>query len=158
MGNIRIKIGCWRRGVIGIMEFRAAVFPRSLAERSEIGERRNHPRTGLWHFVVKGRDLMGSPEEAPRETQVAAKCFVPTDVVMHAQRHSFRQGVRYRFKVWLPLTTMARSAMPSCVVDNRGHPACLRTPSRSAALLADKLNSIVHYHIVATIFFTAASS
>ena len=39
MGNIRIKIGCWRRGVIGIMEFRAAVFPRGLAEGSKIAER-----------------------------------------------------------------------------------------------------------------------
>ena len=35
MSDIRIKIGCWRRGVIGIMEFRAAVFPHGLAERSE---------------------------------------------------------------------------------------------------------------------------
>ena len=81
------------------MEFRAAGFPHGLAERAEIGERRNHPRTGLWYFVVRGRDLVGSPEEAPRETQVAAKSFVPTDVVVHAQRHSLRQGVRYRIKV-----------------------------------------------------------
>ena len=63
MSNIRIKIGCWRRGVIGIMEFRAAVFPHGLAERAEIGERRNHPRTGLWCFDVRGRDLVGSLEE-----------------------------------------------------------------------------------------------
>ena len=68
MGNIRIKIGCWRRGVIGIMEFRAAVFPHGLAEGSKIGERRTHPCTGLWCFVVRGRDLVGSLEEAPRET------------------------------------------------------------------------------------------
>ena len=34
-----------------------------------------------------------------------------------------------------------RRALP--FVDNRGHPACLRTPSKSAALLADKLSSIV---------------
>jgi hypothetical protein len=79
MGNIRIKIGCWRRGVIGIMEFCAAVFPHGLAECSEIEEHRNHPRTGLWIFVVRGRDLVESLEEPPRETpQVAAKSFVPT--------------------------------------------------------------------------------
>ena len=83
MGNIRIKIGCsWRRGLIGIMEFRAAGFPHGLAERAEIGERRNHPRTGLWYFVVRGRDLVGSLEEAPRETQVATKSFVPTNAFL----------------------------------------------------------------------------
>ena len=46
-----------KRSVVGIIEFRAAVFPHSLAERSEIGERRNHPRTRLWCFVVRGGDL-----------------------------------------------------------------------------------------------------
>ena len=66
MTNIHIKIGCWRRGVIGIMEFHAAVFPHGLAECSKIGERRNRPHTGLWVFVVRGRDLVGSLEEAPR--------------------------------------------------------------------------------------------
>ena len=79
MGNIRIKIGCWRRGVIGIMEFRAAVFPHGLAERSEIGERRNHPCTGLWCFVIRVRDLVESLGVGP---QVAAKSFVPTDAFL----------------------------------------------------------------------------
>jgi hypothetical protein len=91
MGNIRIKIGCWRRGVIGIMEFRAAVFPYGLAERSEIGERQNHPHTGLWCFVVRGRDLVGSLEEAPRETQVAAKSFVPTNAFLFVERLLYQQ-------------------------------------------------------------------
>ena len=59
------------------MEFRAAVFSHGLAEVSKIGERRNHPCTGLWVFVVRGRNLVGIFEEAPRETQVAAKSFVP---------------------------------------------------------------------------------
>ena len=59
MSNIRIKIGCWGSGVIGIMDFRAAVFLHGLAELSKIGERRNHPRTGLWIFVVSGRNLVG---------------------------------------------------------------------------------------------------
>ena len=86
MSDLCIKIGCWRRGVIGIMEFRAAVFPHGLAERSEIGERRNHPRTGLWCFVVRVRDLVGSLEEAPRETQVAAKSFVPTNAFLFVER------------------------------------------------------------------------
>jgi hypothetical protein len=88
MSYIRIKIGCWRRGVGGIRitEFRAAVFPDGLAELFEIGERRNHPRTGLWCFVVRGRDLVGSLEEAPRETQVAAKSFVPTNVFLFVER------------------------------------------------------------------------
>ena len=90
MGNIRIKIGCWRRGVIGIMEFRAAVFPHSLVERSEIGERRNHPRTGLCCFVVRVRDLVGSLEEAPHETQVAAKSFVPTNAFLFVERGGMR--------------------------------------------------------------------
>ena len=39
MIDLCIEIGCWRRGVIGIMEFRAAVFPRGLAEISKIAER-----------------------------------------------------------------------------------------------------------------------
>ena len=39
MNDLCIKIGCWRRGVIGIMEFRAAVFPHGLAEISKIAER-----------------------------------------------------------------------------------------------------------------------
>jgi hypothetical protein len=64
--NLCIKIGCWSRGVIGIMEFRAAVFPRDLVEASKIGERRNHPRTGLWIFVVGVRNVVGSFEEVPR--------------------------------------------------------------------------------------------
>ena len=68
MGNIRIKIRCWRRGVFGIMEFLATVFPHGFAALSKIGERRNYPCTGLWCFVVRGRDLVGSLEEAPRET------------------------------------------------------------------------------------------
>jgi hypothetical protein len=33
-----IKIGCWRRGVIGIKEFCAVVFPHGLAEVSKIAE------------------------------------------------------------------------------------------------------------------------
>ena len=41
------------------MEFRAAVFPHGLAELSKIGERRNHPCTGLWIFVVSCRNLVG---------------------------------------------------------------------------------------------------
>ena len=41
------------------MELRAAVFPNGLAELFKIGERRNHPRTGLWIFVVRGRNLVG---------------------------------------------------------------------------------------------------
>ena len=61
------------------MEFRVAVFPHGLAELSKIGERRNHPCTGLWIFVVRGRNLVGFFEEAPRETQVAANSFVPTN-------------------------------------------------------------------------------
>jgi len=63
------------------MEFRAVVFPHGLAERPEICERRNHPRAGLWCFVVRVRDLVGSLEEVPRETQVAAKSVVPTKAV-----------------------------------------------------------------------------
>jgi hypothetical protein len=40
VSDLCIKIGCWRRGVIGIiMEFRAAVFPRGLPEVSKIAER-----------------------------------------------------------------------------------------------------------------------
>jgi hypothetical protein len=39
MSDLCIKIGCWRRGVIGIMEFRAAVFSHGLAEVSKIAER-----------------------------------------------------------------------------------------------------------------------
>ena len=46
-------------GVLGIMEFRAAVFPHGLAEVSKIGECRNHPCTGLWIFVERGRNLVG---------------------------------------------------------------------------------------------------
>jgi hypothetical protein len=68
------------------MEFRAAVFPHGLAERSEISEHRNHPCTGLWCFVVRVRDLVGSLEEAPRETQVAAKSFVPTNAFLFVER------------------------------------------------------------------------
>jgi hypothetical protein len=87
VGNIRIKIECWRGGVIGVMEFRAAVFSHGLAERSKIGERRNHPSTGLWCFVVRVRDLVGSLEEAPRETQVAAaQSFAPTNAFLFVER------------------------------------------------------------------------
>jgi hypothetical protein len=68
------------------MEFCAAVFPHGLAERSEIGERRNHPRTGLWIFVVRGRNLVGSLEEAPRETRIAANSFVPTNACLFVER------------------------------------------------------------------------
>jgi hypothetical protein len=68
------------------MEFRVAVFPHGLAERSEIGERRNHPRTGLWCFVARLRDLVGSLEEAPRETQVAAKSFIATNAFLFVER------------------------------------------------------------------------
>jgi hypothetical protein len=64
------------------MEFRAAVFPHGLVERAEIGEHRNHPRTGSWIFVVRGRNL----EEAPRETQVAAKSCVPTNAFLLVER------------------------------------------------------------------------
>ena len=39
MSDLCIQIGCWRRGVIGIMEFRAAVFPNGLTEISKIAER-----------------------------------------------------------------------------------------------------------------------
>jgi len=39
VSDLCIKIGCWRRDVIGIMEFRAAVFPHGLAEVSKIAER-----------------------------------------------------------------------------------------------------------------------
>ena len=49
------------------MEFLATVFPHGFAALSKIGERRNYPCTGLWCFVVRGRDLVGSQEEAPRE-------------------------------------------------------------------------------------------
>jgi hypothetical protein len=30
--NLGIEISCWRRGVIGIMEFRASVFPNGVTE------------------------------------------------------------------------------------------------------------------------------
>ena len=73
VGNIRIKIGCWRGGVSGVVQFLVAVGPHGLTERSKLGERRNHPRAGLWCFGVGVRDLAGSLEETPRETQVAAK-------------------------------------------------------------------------------------
>ena len=86
VSNLCIKIGCWGRGVIGIMEFRAAVFPHSLAEVSKIGERRNHPCTGLWIFVVRVRNLVGVFEEASRETQVAAKSFFPTNACLYVER------------------------------------------------------------------------
>ena len=58
------------------MQFLVAVGPRDLTERSKFGEHRNHPRVGLWCFVVGVVDLMGSLEETPRETQVAAESFV----------------------------------------------------------------------------------
>ena len=57
------------------MEFHAAVFPHGLAER-----------TGFWCFVVRGRDLVGSLEEVPHETQVAAKSFVPTNACLFVER------------------------------------------------------------------------
>ena len=52
-----------------------AVGPHGLTKRSKLGERRNHPRAGLWCFVVGVRDIVGSLEETPRETQVAAERF-----------------------------------------------------------------------------------
>ena len=36
MSDLCIEIGCWRRGVIGIMEFRAAGFPHGFTEISKI--------------------------------------------------------------------------------------------------------------------------
>ena len=39
VSDLCIKIGCWRRGVIGITEFCAAVFPHGLAEGFKIAER-----------------------------------------------------------------------------------------------------------------------
>jgi hypothetical protein len=39
VSDLCIKIGCWRRGAIGIMEFRAEVFSHGLAEGPKIAER-----------------------------------------------------------------------------------------------------------------------
>ena len=39
MSDLCIKIGCWRRGAIGIMEFHAAGFPHGLTEISKLAER-----------------------------------------------------------------------------------------------------------------------
>ena len=36
--DLCIEISCWRTGVIGIMEFRAAVFPHGLTEIPELTE------------------------------------------------------------------------------------------------------------------------
>ena len=36
--NLGIEISCWRGGVIGIMEFRAAVFPHGVTEIPEFAE------------------------------------------------------------------------------------------------------------------------
>jgi hypothetical protein len=36
MSDLCIEIGCWRRGVIGIMEFRVAGFPHGLTEISKL--------------------------------------------------------------------------------------------------------------------------
>jgi uncharacterized membrane protein SpoIIM required for sporulation len=36
--NLGIEISCWRRGVIGIMEFRASVFPHGVTEIPELTE------------------------------------------------------------------------------------------------------------------------
>jgi ACT domain-containing protein len=36
--NLGIEISCWRRGVIGIMEFRASVFPHGVTEISKLAE------------------------------------------------------------------------------------------------------------------------
>jgi hypothetical protein len=41
--NLCIEISCWRSGFIGIMEFRAAVFPHGLTEISKLAEGGNHP-------------------------------------------------------------------------------------------------------------------
>jgi hypothetical protein len=40
----------------------------------------------LWCFVVGVRDLVGSLEETPRETQVAAKSFVPANAFLFVER------------------------------------------------------------------------
>ena len=36
--NLGIEISCWRGGVIGIMEFRASVFPHGVTEIPELTE------------------------------------------------------------------------------------------------------------------------
>ena len=56
--------------VTGIMEFCAAVFPHGFPKLSKIGERRNHPCTGLWIFVVMDRNLVWILEQVPPETQL----------------------------------------------------------------------------------------
>jgi hypothetical protein len=60
--------------------------PHGLADRPKIGERRNHPRTRLWCLIVGVRDLVGSLEEIPRETQVAAKSFGPANAFLFVER------------------------------------------------------------------------
>ena len=39
----------------------------------------------LVFFVVRGRNLVGIFEEAPRETQEAAKSFVPTNACLFVE-------------------------------------------------------------------------
>ena len=44
---------------IGIMEFRASVFPHGVTKIPELTEGGNHPCTRLWIFVVRVRDVVG---------------------------------------------------------------------------------------------------
>jgi hypothetical protein len=37
-------------------------------------------------FLVRVRDVVGGFEEAPRETQIASKSFVPTNAVLFVER------------------------------------------------------------------------
>jgi len=39
----------------------------------------------LWIFVVRVRNVVGFFEEAPRETQVASKSFVPTNAFLFVE-------------------------------------------------------------------------
>jgi hypothetical protein len=84
--NLGIEISCWRGGVIGIMEFRASVFPHGMTEIPELTEGGNHPCTRLWIFVVRVRDVVGIFEEAPRETQIASNSFVPANAFLFTER------------------------------------------------------------------------
>jgi hypothetical protein len=40
----------------------------------------------VWCFVVGVRDLVGSLEETPHETQLAAKSFVPANAFLFVER------------------------------------------------------------------------
>ena len=67
------------------MQFLVAVYPHGLTERSKIGERQNRPATRwvvVWCFVVGAVDLVGSLEETPRDTHVAAESFVPANAFL----------------------------------------------------------------------------